>query len=154
MTIQTFLTDLCEHCGINSEGVQIVADETEEAIVVQLDIPEVDSGLFIGYHGETLDSLQRLVRIVFQDAHPGKKIRLNVNQYRDQREEKLRAMAQHGASKVLESGEPYTFSVFIPSHERFVIHSALSEDETFVGLESVSEGEGKDRRLTIRLKQG
>ncbi len=154
MTIQSFLTDLCEHCGIDPEGVAIVVDETDDVVTVQMDISEEDSGLFIGYHGETLDSLQRLVRIVFQETHVDKKIRVNVNQYRDQREEKLRAMARHGAEKALETGTPYTFSVFIPSHERFVIHSALSEDESFSELESVSEGEGKDRRLTIRFKQG
>lgn len=154
MTIQSFLTDLSEHCGIDPQQITISVDENEESIAVQLDVPESDSGLFIGYHGETLDSLQRLVRIVFQESHGDKKIRLNVNQYRDQREEKLRSMARHGAEKVLETGVPYTFSVYIPSHERFVIHTALSEDESFADLESVSDGEGRDRRLTIRFKQG
>lgn len=153
MTIQSFLTDICEHCGIDPDSITLTVEESDDAVVVQLDLPEADSGLFIGYHGETLDSLQRVVRIVFQDSFGDKKIRLNVNQYRNQREEKLRAMAHHGAQKVLETGMPYTFSVFIPSHERFIIHTTLSEEPSFAELESVSEGDGKERRLTIRFKQ-
>ncbi len=154
MTIQSFLTDLCEHCGMDTSHIAISVDESDDAVAVQLDIPESDSGLFIGYHGESLDSLQRLLRIIFQESLPDKKLRLNVNQYRDQREEKLRAMAQHGAEKVLETGTPYTFSLYIPSHERFVIHSELSGNPDFSDLESISDGEGKERRLTIRFKQG
>ncbi len=152
MTIQNFLTDLSEHCGIDPDTIAVTVEEQDDAVVVQVEVPESDSGLFIGFHGETLDSLQRLTRIIFQESYPDKKIRLNINQYREQREEKLQIMARSGAQRVLDTGESYTFTVFIPSHERFIIHTTLSDDPAFADLESVSEGEGRDRRLTIKRK--
>ncbi len=152
MTIETFLSQLAEHCGVAASDVSVAVEKEEEYIRVILTVPADDSGLFIGYHGETLDSVQRMVRIIFQQEYPDHKIMVNVNEYREQREEKLREITQSVALRVLESGVPYTFNSFFPAHERFVIHSFLSSNEAFSGLESVSEGDGKDRKLTIRLK--
>jgi spoIIIJ-associated protein len=153
MTIETFLTQLCEHCGLPADQLEIAVDETDEVVRVDISVPESESGLLIGYHGDTLDSIQRLARIVFQDKYEDKKLVLNINQYREQREEKLRQMAYAAAQRVLENGGVYTFHSYLPPHERFIVHSALGDDPAYEKLESVSRGAGKDRKLTIRLKQ-
>lgn len=152
MTIDIFVKQLCEHCGVDPEHLTVTIDDQPEMVVVTLSLPEEDSGRFIGFHGETLESIQRVARIIFSVDYPEKKILLNINNYRQEREEKLKELTQNAANRVLETGQSYRFQSYLPAHERFIIHSTLSELAEADKLESVSDGDGKDRRLTIRLK--
>lgn len=152
MTIDGFVKQLCEHCGVDPEVLDVQLEDQEDMVVVTLNLPEEDSGRFIGFHGETLESIQRVVRIIFSTEYPDKKVLLNINNYRQEREIKLKELAETAAARVLQSGQPYRFQSYLPAHERFIIHSTLSELPDSEKLESVSEGDGKDRRLSIRLK--
>ena len=153
MTIDSFLTQLSEHCGIESDDMTVTVVEDGEYLRVFIQVPEDDSGIFIGYHGETLDSIQRMVRIIFQEEFPEHKIMVNLNDYREQREDRLSEITESVAERVLETGEKYTFNSYFPAHERFVIHSCLAKNEKYGELESISEGAGKNRKLTIQLKK-
>lgn len=152
MTIDSFLTQLSEHCGVAADELFVDVKEDGEHLRVAITVPEQDSGIFIGYHGETLDSLQRLVRIIFQEEYPDHKIMVNLNEYREQREDRLREITESVADRVLETGESYTFNSYFPAHERFIIHSCLADNEKYAELESVSDGTGKQRKLTIQFK--
>lgn len=152
MTIEVFVRQLCEHCGVDPETITVSVDETDDMMSVLVSLPEEESGRFIGFHGETLESIQRVLRVVFSKELPDKKIVLNINHYRQDRERKLQELTRNVAERVLESGEHYTFQSYLPAHERFIIHTTLGELADAEKLESVSEGMGKDRRLTIRLK--
>ena len=153
MTIDSFLTQLSEHCGIESDDMKVTIKEDVEYLRIAITVPEDDSGIFIGYHGETLDSIQRMVRIIFQEEYPDHKIMVNLNDYREQREERLGEITESVAERVLETGERYTFNSYFPAHERFLIHSYLAKNEKYAKLESVSEGSGKNRKLTIQFKE-
>jgi len=152
MTIQTFLTQLCEHCGLQTDVVTYTEKQVEKTKEITLSVPDEDSGLFIGFHGETLESLQRLVRIIFQET-ADEKIMLNINDYRQQRAERLQEMTKSAVDRVLAGESVFTFHSYLPSYERFIIHSALAELPEAVELKSVSVGEGRDRRLQIQRKQ-
>lgn len=152
MTITQYLTNLCEHSGIDPANISVEESESDGYLMIQLNVPQEDSGLFIGFHGDTLNSLQRLVRVVFQDQYPELKIVLNVNDYKQQRADKLHEMAASAAERVLSTKQPYRFS-YLPSNERFVIHSFFSDNPDYPELESFSEGEGSQRYLVVRLKQ-
>jgi len=152
MTIDNFLSQLCDHCGIESSSVEIKQTEDAERIYIDVQVEDKDSGIVIGFHGEGLEALQRMVRIIFQDEFGDKKIMLNINDYRQNRETRLREIIADVAERVSNSGQEHMFHSFIPSYERFIIHSILSEDEKYQGLESVSQGDGKQRRLVIRPK--
>jgi spoIIIJ-associated protein len=156
MTIETFLTQLCEHCGLAQEDIKLDIDNQEKEIIINLEVPEEDSGIFIGHHGEGIDSIQRILRIIFQDekdAEMDKKITLNINNYREKRTDRLKDLTYSLANKVLETGQPYTFNSYLPAHERFIVHSTLSAEKGFTELESISSGEGRNRILTIQLKK-
>src|SRR5690554_185045 len=107
MTIQSYLTNICEHSGIDPEQLQIEVDEQPEVISAAITVPTEDSGLLIGFHGETLSALQRLTRVVFQEELADKRLVINVNNYREQRADKLREIAFRAAQRVLETGRPY-----------------------------------------------
>lgn len=150
MTVETFITQLAEHCGISPDDVQVEVKEDETYVKIGIMLPEEDSGRFIGFHGETLESLQRILRLVFQETYTEKKILVNINQYRQDRADRLKEITESIVKTVLETGESYTFQSFMPAHERFIIHTTLSELPESDQLESVSEGTGRGRRLTIK----
>ncbi len=152
MELKTFLTQLCEHCGSSEEEINIEIMETEEKVEIKLDLPEEDSGIFIGHHGDSIDSIQRILRIIFQDEYGSKRVVLNINNYREKREERLKDLTYSAANKVLDTKEEHAFNSFLPAHERYIIHSTLAEEKEFSSLESVSEGVGRNRKLVIRLK--
>lgn len=152
MTIQTYFTQVCQHCGLREEDVTVSVEQDETKVVVQLDVPKEDVGLFIGHRAETLASLQRMIRIIFREEFAEKVVRLNINDYRKERVESLEDKTREIANEVVSSGREYVFP-YLSSYERFVVHSLISSDE-FPTLESVSEGEGKERRLVIRVIDG
>ncbi|MBU0974369.1 KH domain-containing protein [Patescibacteria group bacterium] len=153
MELITFLSQLCEHCGLSEDQVKIKIIENDEKAEVKLDIPEEDSGIFIGYHGDSIDSIQRVLRVIFQAEFEGKRVVLNINGYREKREERLKDLTSLAANSVLETKKEYAFNSFLPAHERYIIHSTLAEDKDFSALESVSEGVGRNRKLVIRLRK-
>jgi len=151
MKIEEYLTNLCKHVGLTDDQFKIELEEADELISAKVVLPEEESGLFIGYHGETLQAIQRMVRISFYDELGEKRFKLNVNDYREQRQSQLEDRIVKIAQRVLETGESYTLS-YLSAHDRFLTHTILSEDDRFSDLVSESEGEGRDRYLTIRLK--
>jgi predicted RNA-binding protein Jag len=154
MDIQTYLSHICQHCGLDEETVTIeVTEDDRDQIMVQLDVPSDDVGLFIGNRGENLASLQRLMRIVFGEQFAEKKIILNINDYRQERQKQLEDKAVEAANYVLDTGRSYRFQ-FLSSYERFIVHSKISDNNDFTDLESISVGVGKQRRLVIQLKEG
>ena len=151
MDIQTYLTRVCQHTGLDETDVEISIEEDEKNVTVHVQVPQTDVGLFIGNRGETLASLQRMVRIVFHEDFADKHVMLNINDYREERQRQLEERAKDAAQHVLDSGRSYRFP-YLSSYERFIVHSALSEDSEFDELESFSEGEGRERRLIIQPK--
>lgn len=152
MTIDAFLTQLCEHCGIAADQITVTATEVDDRLEIQLTVPEEESGRFIGYHGDALQAMQRVLRLAFEKDYPEKKIVLNVNDYRERRLAQLEEKVQRVAEQVLADGQSYTFTNFIPAHERYAIHTVLATVPGGEKLESYSQGDGMSRRLTISLR--
>lgn len=133
---------------IKAEDVS--AEEKDGVVELHITVAEGDSGILIGYHGETLGALQYLIG---QIANKGKeawtRIQLNINQYRDQREVQLKQMAQNAADRALSTGDEIEMPYLTPA-ERRIIHLELS---TRTDVSSFSEGEGRNRRLIITPKK-
>lgn len=151
MNIQQFLTNVCQHSGVEPESVELSEADESGIMVANITVSPEDSGLLIGFHGDNLSALQRITRVIFQEELGDKRLAVNINQYREQRAEKVQQLASKAAERVLETGRPYTFS-YLPANERFIIHTTISETPEFSTLESVSEGEGFHRVLVIRPK--
>jgi len=152
MNSVAFVSQLAEHCGVMAEDITVEEREDETSTLLQLTIPEEDSGRFIGHHGESLEAIQRITRLVFQ-KEGDKRLIVNINTYREDRVERLREIVTAVIERIRETGESHTFQSFLSSHERFVVHTVVSELDPEGEFESVSYGEGRDRRLTIQRKQ-
>jgi len=121
--------------------------EKDDGVVIQLATDE--PGILIGYHGQALQALQLLIGLIgFKKTGGWTRVLVNVGDYREKREESLTNMAKSLAQKVKFSGTSQSLPP-MSSAERRIIHLALADDQE---LETVSEGEGRDRHVVIKQK--
>ena len=133
-------------------GVEKEKTEGEEEVVINIKIeasPE-DTGMLIGFHGETLAALQLIVsQMVYKKLGSWRRVIVNIGDYREKREVALREMATNAASRAKLTGSPVMLP-YLGSNERRLIHLALSEDPD---VETTSQGTGRGRRLSVSLKR-
>ncbi len=142
-TIKTVAEDLLKVLQI--EG-SIEATELEDA-TYRVDIETPESGLLIGFHGDTLASFQLMLSLmVHKKLDEWVRITVEVGDYRAKREVQLRNMAESYAARVKATGEPQTLP-YLSAADRRIIHLYFQDDKE---LESESVGEGENRRITIK----
>lgn len=106
-------------------------------------------GILIGKHGQTLDALQYLTNLAAGKAVKGRYfIMLDVENYRERRQDTLEALARRLAGKVKRTGEAVKLEP-MSAGERRIIHLALQDDPA---VTTESEGEAPYRYVTIRRK--
>ena len=112
-----------------------------------IDISGDDSGLLIGRRGETLRALQFLVNLLVNKNLTDQPVRvvLEVERYRERRNNSLTEMALKVAEKVGSTGRAVSLEAMPPA-ERRIVHIALA-DHPQVSTES--SGFGDDRKVTI-----
>lgn len=133
-------------------GEVTVEEDKENSVYTVKIMPgnQEDIPLLIGYHGETVSSLQIILGLlVFKKLGEWTRVVVDVSDYRERRNSQLQAMAQSFAAQAITSGSPVYLPPLSPS-ERRIIHLALQER---TDVETFSEGEGENRRLVIRPKQ-
>jgi len=125
------------------------AAEEGEAAPITLEIEGDDLGILIGRRGQTLASLQYIVRLIVGNrTQAWLPITVDVEGYKQRRYERLQALAWRLAEQVKTRGTPFTLEPMM-AYERRIIHLALV-DYPDVTTESI--GEGESRRVVIRLK--
>ena len=126
-------------------GMEVTEDE--EAIAVTLETE--DTGMIIGYHGETLEALQLVLSLVLAKANGEfKRVSIEVGDYKKNRTEWLERLALDAKERAL-AQEKEVYLSELKSWERRVVHLLLQDDKE---VSSESSGEGKDRVLVIRPK--
>lgn len=146
--IRNYLTTIIKGMGI--EDITVESHEEEEETVYEL-ITNESHGALIGRHGETLDSVQYLVRLFANKNTQGKKkVSLNVGDYREKRAESLKEFATRSASQVLKYGRSVKLDPMNP-YERRIIHTVI---QTIDGVTSHSVGYDAERRVVITLEEG
>ena len=126
--------------------VTLRAEHDEAAGGPVIDINGPDSGLLIGRRGNTLQSLQFIVQsIVRQQLNQDVRVSLDVEQYRQRREDSLREMADRVADRVAQTGRSITLEPMTPSDRR-VIHMFLDERG---GIRTESVGYGESRKVQV-----
>ena len=152
-----FINTLLKNMGLGASGVpaECPADEefepTEEAPVYpRINIVGDDTGILIGHHGETLDAIQYLVNLSALRKSKSKdgdyiKIVVDIENYREKREETLRQLARRMAARAVK----YRRNVFLEpmnAYERRIIHSEL---QSFENVSTHSVGADRDRKIII-----
>ena len=146
---QKHLTRLLELMGIpakvESQPGYELAEEGQDPPTV-LNITGEDLGILIGRRGQTLAALQYLVRLmVSHQLKTRLPIYIDVEGYRERRNEKLEILAQRLASQVRSRRETFTMRP-MSAYERRIIHLTLAEQS---GVTTQSIGTGEGRRVVI-----
>ena len=127
---------------------QINFNEKNNCVDVQIDSDE--AALLIGFHGETIQAIQVILSfLVHKSLGNWLKVMVNVGDYRERRQESLARMAVSVAQEAKLSGQPQTLPP-MSAFDRRLIHLALAADPA---VETLSEGEGKDRHVVVKTKQ-
>lgn len=128
---------------------RVKVSETDSAVEVDLKVEE-SQGLLIGKYGETLRSLEYVVaRIVSaktgKQPNRGKRISIDINGYKREREKELERKATEAARKVIESGRPFTFHR-MQAYERKVVYTAVKDME---GIKFETKEDGNAKKITF-----
>jgi spoIIIJ-associated protein len=117
---------------------------------IVLDVETENGGLLIGRRGDTLSALQYIVNVlVGKRTRRWTKVVVDVEHWRERREETLRALALRQAERVRQQRRPIALDP-MPANERRIIHLALQGHRD---VDTHSEGEEPNRRLIITPKR-
>jgi spoIIIJ-associated protein len=145
--VREIASELFSLIGVEVE-LDTVFDKKNEAILINVKA-ERESGLLIGARGETLISLQTVISMIFQQQSENWiRILLNIADWREKEEERLQRMAEQIADRARSTKELQTL-YNLTANQRRIIHMALADEKDLV---TESQGEGKNRYLTIRIK--
>jgi len=133
---------------INSTGLDAdvyVRDQMEEGSIV-FELEGQDSGLLIGRRGETLSSLEYLVRLMASKTLDKRaNIMIDVEDYKLRRKEKLENIAKKTAEKVSKTGKRISLEP-MSAADRRIVHMTLAESKN---VSTQSRGEGMHRKVVI-----
>lgn len=125
---------------------QYKVDFQEDQITLDIQVPEDQTGLFIGRHGENINALRLLLSLIISqrlDIWPH--LRINVNDYQEKRQESLLQLADNAITKAIQLQR----EIILPnlsSYERRLIHLHIEDNPQVV---TESRGESPNRQLVI-----
>lgn len=137
------IQDILKYFNVGEVTIEEYEGDEGELI---LDITGDDLAVLIGRHGRTLDSLQFLIssitsRIVGH-RYP---IVVDVEGYKARQRQKIEDIALNAADKAVDQDRSIKLRPMTP-YERRIVHIALRGDDR---VETVSEGEGRARRVVV-----
>lgn len=124
--------------------VSVSADDEEG---LQVALSGGDLGILIGYHGETLSSLQLVLNLMlYRRLGEWQPVFLDAGGYRKERQAKIGGMARRTADRVRFLQTPVTLPP-MPAFERRLVHVALAGES---GVTTESVGEGGERMVVVK----
>lgn len=144
--IETNLKKIFSLIGIKPE----YSIECSEESVYDVKISGENLNFLIGFRGQSLEALQTLLKlIVYRKTEQQIILSIDINNYKDQKSEKLQEMARSFIDKV-RFFEKEIELPFMNPWERRQIHMFVAEYEDVL---SESTGEGASRRVVLKPKK-
>jgi spoIIIJ-associated protein len=130
--------------GVTAE---VVVEMQEESANVSLTTE--DTGMLIGYHGETLEALQLVLSLcVSKELGEFHRISVEIGEYKKNRTDYLKQLVEQTKEQVLAEKQSISLP-HLKAWERREVHMLLQDDTEVI---TESTGEGRDRTLTISPK--
>jgi len=127
--------------------VRLGESDPDRVSPILIDIEGRDLSFLIGRKAETIDALQYITGlIVGRELGRWVPLQIDVQHYRQRREDELRKLAKRIAEQVMKTGRAQTLEP-MPPNERRIIHITLRDNS---GVETDSTGEEPRRKVTIR----
>ncbi len=145
---QTFLKEKSTEI-LAKMGIAATAEATDEDGRTLLNLvpkEEADSSLLIGFHGQTLNSLQTILGVMLlRKSKEFVPFTVEAGGYRKEREEELRQRAMEAADKARFLLKEVSFPA-MSSSERRIVHITLEGEK---GVRTESRGEGRERHVVV-----
>ena len=152
-TIKEVLTGILNQ--LNLEFTNITIDESDEKII-RVDIDSPKASRLIGWHGETINSIQHMLKAIIRTQEKLERapfIVLDVDGYHKAQEEKVCSIAQQKAELVRSKKTNVALPPMSPYFRR-VVHLYIAGNEQMQDLVTESIGEGDYRQIVLKLKEG
>jgi len=141
---EQFLTEILADMRFS---LNVSSEWTDEGCLINL--RGDDAPFLLSENGEMLDAFEVILfQIYGRNFERTQRFICDADGFRQSRKSELQAMARFAANHVRKNGKPFTFGK-LNSTERRVIHLTLQAEED---LATESVGDGRDRRLQVRLK--
>jgi spoIIIJ-associated protein len=127
-------------------GANVDVTATCEEDVIELAVPSSElNSLLIGRNAETLRSLQYIVSTVLRNKDASlTRVNIDIADYKKQRAERVAVQAREWIEEVRRSGDSYV--AMLNAADRRIVHHVASE---YSDIRTFSDGEGRDRKITI-----
>jgi spoIIIJ-associated protein len=140
-----FIQGVCQAMDVEAQ-----CDIVEQEGHICANISGSELGILIGRRGDTLEALQFLTNLaVSKRLNEKVRVLVDVEGYRQRREETLLRLAKRLSEKVKRTGNRIVLEP-MNSHERRIMHTALQDESS---ITTFSEGEEPNRRIVISLKR-
>ena len=129
-------------------------DVSEDGEIIRVDVKSAKPSAIIGWHGETLNSLQHLLKSLLRSRHDLKRapfIVCDTDGYRLGQERKVCGIAEQKADFVRRTGSRVALPAMSPYFRR-IVHTHVVTSEHLQDLTTDSAGEGDHRHIVLRLK--
>ena len=126
----------------------------QDGDVTRVDVVSTEASRLIGWHGETLNSVQHLLKSLIRSMQKIERapfLVVDVDGYRLMQEDKVKKIAEAKADFVRRTGARVTLSPMSPYFRR-IVHMHISSTPALADLATESVGEGDYRQVVIRLK--
>ncbi|MFA5777846.1 MAG: R3H domain-containing nucleic acid-binding protein [Parcubacteria group bacterium] len=146
--IKEAIRELMEKAGFLSEiELKESNSENKDGIICNIKTTE-DSNLLIGQYGVNLQAFQHIARLAIRKKLSDEKVNftLDVNSYRDQKNQSIIEHAKETAKLAISEGRVIIMKP-MSAYERRLVHMELSQNEK-VATESV--GEGENRKILVK----
>ena len=138
---------------IDQVGLEAELEVKEKDNTVTVNVEGDNLGALIGYHGETLASLQLILSLMVNrefKSEQWQRVIVDIGNWRQERSSALKEMVERSVEQLENGGQEKIGLPSMNAAERREIHVIISEE--FPIYESVSEGEEPDRRVFLRRK--
>lgn len=134
--------------GVDADIKASVKSDDTEKKYLEIIIEGEELGYLIGFRGKTLNALQTIVsQILFKGDAEMMPTVVDVNNYRQRRNEYLLSLAARAAAEARETKQNIELPP-LSSFERRVVHLALKDEQDIV---TESTGIGQDRHIVVKF---
>jgi spoIIIJ-associated protein len=127
---------------------EIDEEPREGFLMLQVHTPEKER--LIGRHGEILEDVQFLLNRILQARHPDEpRVQIDIEYYREMREDAIVQRARQIATLVKKTGRPFHLDP-MNSYDRRIIHNAFKDDPDIITWSPPDEARMK--RITLKKK--
>ena len=144
LSAEDFIKGFVEVSGYG-ENIEVNKEDGE----VRIEIKGAKATDLIGYRGESLHALQYIANVIENEkSREKKRVLLNIENYREKREQTLKDLAKRMAAKVIKTGKSVKLEPMNASDRR-IIHLELQDSDK---LTTISKGVEPNRYLVILPK--